>query len=382
LTVPGLLWVLIGLGILWLVMTDVFLTVLHHWGRSGPLGRAVNRMIWSVALRLARRLSPGRRRWLLGLTGPMLIPIVVAFWAFLVITGFAFLYLPGFPEYFERWGRPLPVRSPFSDAFYFSGYTFFTLGYGDIVPLTTTLRVIAIVESGAGFALITLVISYYVSVYVAYDRKSSFAQSLHYQMGGEPDAANLICRRVPDVGDARPLAETMEQMRDGLVRVRADYSNYPILHYYRDAEPSLSFLRLLFVAQELMLLLDSTIDPRANPRLTRLADVTGLRLAVHAAQDSLVRSMLRQVPHELRREADRPDPDRSRRAEHRGEAALARFQECGLATRPRDEAVRAYRDGREEWEPLLRACAEALGESWDEVEGTTNDELRITNDEV
>lgn len=356
-----------GIVVLTLLGSDVFTTVLHPWGRSGRLGRGVTHGVWRTALRLTRNLSAPRRHWLLGLVGPVLIPVIVSLWATLAVLGFAFLYLPGMPESFQRW-EPFSPPDSFSDAFYFSGYTFFTLGYGDIVPTTAGLRLLAIVQTGGGFALITLVISYFFSVYDAYTHKKVLAESVFYQAGRSAEAAHIIARQVADGIPLSILVHEVTRLRDGLVRLRSQYSDYPILHFFRARLPEQSFVRLLFVSQDLSLLLDTTIDPEERPDVAGIGTRTGLADAVDAAQNSLVRALLQQVPQEVR--------DGASHSKEREEAWIERFigarqilAEAGIPVRTGGDAVRDYCERRSEWEPLLRACTEALGHEWEEVTG-------------
>lgn len=364
-----LLSVLLGVGILAFVISDIFFTVLHHWGKSGPLGRAVTHALWRVSLRLTRGLPPVQRRHRLGMVGPTLIPIIVAVWALLVVVGFAFLYLPGIPGAFDRWGRALPVGTAFGDAFYFSGYTFFTLGYGDIAPVTGTMRVLAVVQAGAGFALITLVISYFVSVYDAYTHKTQVADSLFHQAGESADAAVIASRHLAGDGTAVSLTDELRRLRDAVVKLRADYSNYPILHFFRDPKPHQSYLRILFVSQELSCILDTVPDPGRRPELTGLGIRLGLSGATDTAQRALLESMGRQVPEEVE-EQYRPRSREEERWRERHLRALRTLREAGVPVREdRAGAGGEYCRRRTAWEPALRACAEALGEEWEAVAG-------------
>ncbi|HEV2149557.1 MAG TPA: potassium channel family protein, partial [Longimicrobiaceae bacterium] len=161
------LYSLLGIGILALVLYDVFTTVLHHWGGAGLISGRLAHGVWDVAVGLTRGMESRRRRYLLGKVGPLLVPGTVVLWAGLLIVGFALLYLPWLPGSFHG-GRAIPEVGSVGDAIYYSGVTFFTVGYGDIVPVQTGLRLIAMLEGGSGFALITLVVSYFTSIYTAY----------------------------------------------------------------------------------------------------------------------------------------------------------------------------------------------------------------------
>jgi hypothetical protein len=46
----------LGVSLLMLVAYDVYATILHARGRSGPIGEPLNRAFWRVARRLAFKL--------------------------------------------------------------------------------------------------------------------------------------------------------------------------------------------------------------------------------------------------------------------------------------------------------------------------------------
>src|SRR3712207_8866414 len=73
-----------------------------------------------------------------------------------------------------------PYTTLFRSSVYFSGISLTTVGYGDIAPRTVSMRLVALVESAAGFALISLAVTYLVTVYRALeDRKSTRLNSSH-----------------------------------------------------------------------------------------------------------------------------------------------------------------------------------------------------------
>ena len=84
--------------------------------------------------------------------GPLSIILLLSVWAMGIILGFALLLL----------GAGSPIRTPgetaifFSD-FYLSGTTFFTLGMGDVTPISRFARLCAVAESGLGLGLLAIV---------------------------------------------------------------------------------------------------------------------------------------------------------------------------------------------------------------------------------
>src|ERR1700733_428184 len=81
--------------------------------------------VWSG---LARRIaSPDKRHNYLSLYGPLSMVLLLGVWAGGLIAGFGTLY----------WALDgLPVWPSWANQMYFSGVTFFTLGYGDMAPQT------------------------------------------------------------------------------------------------------------------------------------------------------------------------------------------------------------------------------------------------------
>ena len=52
-----------------------------------------------------------------------------------------------------------------------AGQTFFTLGYGDVMPAAPLGRFLAVVESGLGFGFLAAILSYLPALFQAYSRR-------------------------------------------------------------------------------------------------------------------------------------------------------------------------------------------------------------------
>src|SRR5262249_20188693 len=99
--------------------------------RKFRFNRSFYRMSWPIWLFLARRIpAPKRRETFLSLFGPLSLLLLFAFWVSGLIAGFAFLHW-SLDTYLQR---PGDAPSGLPDLLYFSGTTFFTIGYGDMVP--------------------------------------------------------------------------------------------------------------------------------------------------------------------------------------------------------------------------------------------------------
>lgn len=219
-------------------LRDIFHTIWHPSGRGG-LSRLLMEGVW----RLGRR---GRReRWLGHFTGPFAMGLVAITWLVLLQVGFALIYLPHLPDGFVYGSGLRPEeRAGFADAMYLSAVTLATLGFGDIVPTTTYLRVLVPTQALVGFALLTAAVSWGLQIYPALTRRRSLAVRL----------AQL--RRAPTLDLVRsspsPVATTLLlEIADRLAELRADLTQYSETYYFRDHDDEASLPAMSGVALDL-----------------------------------------------------------------------------------------------------------------------------------
>jgi hypothetical protein len=363
--VADLLWVVVGVAILAVIAYDVFVTVLHHWGGAGPLSGRLAHGIWTVVVRATRSLVPARRRRVLGFVGPLMIPLIVALWAGATIVAFATIFYPWIvPSFGADTGVPEPTG--FGDALHFSGVSFFTIGYGDVVPITGPMRALGVIEGGAGFAMVTLVISYFTSLYAGYSQQKTTAQSVGFQARGSADAARIIAQHTAG-GNTTSLIQEVGRLRDGMATIRSDYNNYPILHYFIAARPEQSLTRLLFVVHDLRTLLDTVVDREHCPTAAGLGERSGLGAAAVSVHSGIAETLQRRPMKDdlLEPVSDEMRDQWRRRFEH----ARRLLVEQGFPVRSGPAAADEYCRERATWEPALRLNATALGEDWEEVAG-------------
>ena len=143
------------------------------------------RTSWMIGRKAARLLPLGRwRTEFLSAFGPLSLFFLVVLWAAGLITGFALL----------DWslGAALSVADAGFDAYlYFSGTTFFTLGYGDMVPTGAAGRILSVAESGVGFVFLAVIVSYLPVLYQAFSRREVTIAMLDARAGSPPSAGEL-----------------------------------------------------------------------------------------------------------------------------------------------------------------------------------------------
>ncbi|HEV2150045.1 MAG TPA: hypothetical protein VGR37_21790, partial [Longimicrobiaceae bacterium] len=204
-------------------------------------------------------------------------------------------------------------------------------------------------------------------IYTAYSKQKVAAESLFYQAGLRADAARIIGQHLAAGGHVSNLAAEVGRIRDGLAAIRSDYANYPLLHYFVSSRPEQSLTRLLFVAQDLALLLDTAVDPDECIGVAELGTRSGLIHAAAAVQDGVAETLIRGGPDRV--ETGDPSPGDQVRWRARFDSARAVLRESGVPVREDAAAAEEYVRRRGEWEPVLRESARRLGEDWAEVIG-------------
>jgi voltage-gated potassium channel Kch len=150
-----------------LVFIDAFETmILPRRVRHGfRLARVFYRSAWVIWRAAARIFQLGRwRQAFLSIFGPLSLFALFFVWACGLMISFALLH----------WSLGIRITGAdgsFLSDLYFSGTTFFTLGYGDRVPISPLGRVLSVVEAALGLVFLAVVISYLPVLYQAFSRR-------------------------------------------------------------------------------------------------------------------------------------------------------------------------------------------------------------------
>jgi hypothetical protein len=365
----------LGLGIIGLVVYDVYATILHARARSGPIGEALNRSVWGLARGLAFKFSRPRRHRLLNVVGPLLQPLLIIILILLLAMGFALIYYPRMPAAFTVDAEA--ASSPFMAALYFSGTTLTTVGYGDIAPHTTGMRLTALFEAASGLALISLAITYLITVYSALERKRTVAISFYHQAEEGANVAAFITHHFV-AGRFYSLEATLRLATRDLQGLLESHVEHPVIHYFHPVEVYKSLPRVLFLALETCAVIRSCLDDKEYAESCNHPDVRTLE----ASSRHVLGALLASLELERRRGARRNETpfEESRRWEQRFEQTMRLLKEANIKTRPDVSAAwEFYRARREEWEAQLHRFSNYLGYDWDEITGDSD--LRYAADE-
>ncbi|PYV89727.1 MAG: two pore domain potassium channel family protein [Acidobacteria bacterium] len=235
-------WAICGIVIIVLVLSDAFETVVlpRRVTRQFRLTAWFYRRAWRPWAALARRIKKdARRESFLGYFGPLSLILLLVLWAGSLIFGFALLQF-GAGRHLKLSGEPIT----FGLLLYHSGETFFTLGYGDIIPESPFARALAVTEAGTGFGFLAIVIGYLPTIYSGFSRREIEISRLDARAGSPPTAAELLLRfgKCPQQS---VLDEIFRDWERWSAEVLESHLSYGVLGYFRSQHINQSWLGAL-----------------------------------------------------------------------------------------------------------------------------------------
>ncbi|GJG87317.1 hypothetical protein tb265_24980 [Gemmatimonadetes bacterium T265] len=247
--------------------------------------RTYFRGTWRLWAAASPRFPERVRATFLSLYGPLAMIGLFAAWTAALIAGFGVL----------QWAvaRDEPVLGGFGahapslvNQLYFSGVTFFTLGYGDVTAHTRLGRFLSVLEAGIGFGLLAVVIGYLPVLYQLFSRREAHVIRLDARAGSPPTAAELIARHAVSAQGLESLAAFLGEWEQWAAELLESHLSYPMLGYYRSQHDNESWLAALTTVLDACALLTLGLTdlaagdgdaPRAGPSG---ADAPGARRGV------------------------------------------------------------------------------------------------------
>ena len=233
---------ILGAVLIVTVLWEAFETIIlpRRVRRRFRLTRFYYRSTWLPWSALAGRIRAKRRKEaLLGFYGPLSLIGLLAMWAAVLLFGFALLHYALGSQV-----RAAGETPGFALDLYLSGTTFFTLGLGDITPITWPARALTVFEAGTGFGFLAIVIGYLPVIYQSFSRREVIISMLDARAGSPPNAAELLKRHAKD-GTADGLDSLLRDWEHWSAELLESHLSYPVLAYFRSQHDNQSWLGAL-----------------------------------------------------------------------------------------------------------------------------------------
>lgn len=304
------------------------------------LAQMFYRGAWAVWKTLAPLLPAGRwRRGFLSIFGPLSLFALMVVWAFALILGFALLHW----SLGTSLSVPADTNAFLTQYLYFSGTTFFTLGFGDVVALDGWGRVLSVAEAGIGFGFLAVVIGYLPVFYQAFSRREITISLLDARAGSPPSAGELL-RRLANARGMSSSGALLVEWERWAAELLESHLSFPVLRFFRSQHDNQSWLAALTMILDASALLIASADA-ADSYQARLT----FAMARHAAVDLVLVSGAAPLS---------AGPDRL------AEGGLGRLREwllgAGFAISDEPAQARALTELRGLYEPFVNALATDL----------------------
>lgn len=330
---------LVSVLLIFALLLDAFETVVlpRRVTRRVRLARVFYRITWVPFAAVARRIKSNRRReGYLGFFGPLSLIMLLVVWAVGLVAGFGLLHWSLGTQLNSTDGQ-----SNFGSHVYFSGTTFFTLGYGDVTAVGTLGRALAILEAGVGFGFLALVIGYLPVIYQAFSRREASITLLDARAGSPPSAAELLRRHSQNIADLDRLLYNWERWAAELME---SHLSYPVLCYYRSQHNNQSWLTALTAVLDASALVMVGVDG-ASKRQGQLT----FAMARHAVVD--LAQIFNTPPREV--QMDRLSKDENNRLR-------SLLSTAGVKLAAGDDADAKLSELRRMYEPYVESLAHYL----------------------
>ena len=273
---------LAGAALVLLVLADVLATTLTLGNSSGPLTRRFLGRTWRALLHLH-----GHRRSSTVLTnaGSLLLATTVLIWVVVFWAGWWLVFLGSGSIHHSSTGRPAST----TDVAYYAGFSVSTLGVGDFVADGSTWRLLTSIASFSGLVVVTLAITYLLSVMSAVVSRRALATRIH-ALGDS--AGDIVARGWGGRDFSALFVQQLLELPQQLSVVAEQHLAYPVLQYFRSRYPATSLPLAFARLDDAMLLLEAAVAPPARPSPVAVAPVRRVidRYVQTAGETSVVRS--------------------------------------------------------------------------------------------
>jgi len=206
---------------------------------------------WRIVAACGDRISnEARRERFFATYAPISVLVMLVAWVLQQVVGFGLIW----------WGiRGIDGVDSLLDSIYFSGVVYFTVGFGEVVPVEQVPRFGALIEAFSGVLTTALVIGYLPALYSAYSEREQKLLTLDDGSEGRITPTNLVFSRTPD-GDIRALDGFFEDWEAWMANILETHTTFPMLRIFRSQHVGQSWITALGLVADAALHAELTVD--------------------------------------------------------------------------------------------------------------------------
>ncbi|TYP88604.1 potassium channel family protein [Blastococcus xanthinilyticus] len=248
------LLIVAGVLLVLAVYGDALATTLTVGG-AGPLTRTVLARLWRLLLGLHR---PDSSSKLLTGAGAGLLFTTVLLWVAGIWAGWTLVFAGSDTVVDAQTSLP----AGFADVAYYAGFTVFTLGVGDFTASDPAGRFVTALASFGGLFLITLAITYLLSVIGAVVERRAIAVRIN-ALGRS--SGEIVAKGWNGSSFSSAFVQQLVALTGQLSTTAEQHLAYPVLHYFRSGQPNTAAPVAVGRLDDAMLLLRAGVAPDARP---------------------------------------------------------------------------------------------------------------------
>ena len=344
--------IIFGAAVIFIVLADVFLTVLYARMGNGFISHRLACWTWYLFRALVKPF-PRQKDRALSFCGPTILVLMVFTWIFLLMCGGALVIKPALGTGMQANQGPTPTH--FTTALYLAGDALTTVGASDFSPRTPFYRLFYTFLSIIGISILTLTVTYFLEIYNALQSRNTYVVKLHHATNNTGDAAELLAG-LGAGGDFKYGYAHLAEMAAETAELHEVHHFYAVLLYFRFSEPFYALARGVLVTLDTISLIKSALDDAQHGWLKESAAVTQVwRGAMRTVTELSIVFLPQGLPE------GEPDPQTIERWRRRYAAALKRLRQAGIATIADESAgAETYITLRAQWDRYVRAFAEHM----------------------
>ncbi|MBD2740419.1 ion channel [Coleofasciculus sp. FACHB-1120] len=245
----------LGVALVVSIVVDVLWTTIAVGGGGGPITSRVSNCLWKLLLH-RHRSSPSHQ--MLSVAGYSTIGISTLLWILATWAGWVLIFSTS-----DRSLISADTKQPADiwERIYFTGYTLVTLGLGDYQPQGKIWQLATATAAANGFFLITLSITYLLSVVSAGTQKRQLATYIS-SLGYTPTE---IVTKAWNGKDFGMLSQHLVAIAPMLALYGQSHFAYPVLHYFHSTRRETAAEVNMAVLDEALTLLEFGIKPEHRP---------------------------------------------------------------------------------------------------------------------